>query len=73
MTPPQLEKLLSEVLGCLQSRSPVAHDDELLALLSPLLCVVFPHKNKHLRAAATQFWNATFANTASLAYPEEIR
>ncbi|XP_015251904.1 PREDICTED: telomere-associated protein RIF1 isoform X1 [Cyprinodon variegatus] len=69
----KLEKLLSEVLGCLQSRSPVAHDDELLALLSPLLCVVFPHKNKHLRAAATQFWNATFANTASLAYPEEIR
>uniref|UniRef100_A0A3B3VQE0 Replication timing regulatory factor 1 n=1 Tax=Poecilia latipinna TaxID=48699 RepID=A0A3B3VQE0_9TELE len=70
---PSLEKLLCEVLGCLQSRSTLAYDDELLALLSPLLCVVFPHKNKHLRSAVAQFWNATFANTVSLAYPEELR
>ncbi|XP_014845248.1 PREDICTED: telomere-associated protein RIF1 isoform X1 [Poecilia mexicana] len=69
----KLEKLLCEVLGCLQSRSTLAYDDELLALLSPLLCVVFPHKNKHLRSAVAQFWNATFANTVSLAYPEELR
>uniref|UniRef100_A0A3B3VT92 Replication timing regulatory factor 1 n=1 Tax=Poecilia latipinna TaxID=48699 RepID=A0A3B3VT92_9TELE len=67
----KLEKLLCEVLGCLQSRSTLAYDDELLALLSPLLCVVFPHKNKHLRSAVAQFWNATFANTVSLAYPED--
>uniref|UniRef100_M3ZE66 Replication timing regulatory factor 1 n=1 Tax=Xiphophorus maculatus TaxID=8083 RepID=M3ZE66_XIPMA len=70
---PSLEKLLCEVLGCLQSRSTLAYDDELLALLSPLLCVVFPHKNKHLRSAVAQFWNATFANTVRLAYPEELR
>lgn len=69
----QLEKLLCEVLGCLQSRSTLAYDDELLALLSPLLCVMFPHKNKHLRSAVAQFWNATFANTVRLAYPEELR
>ncbi|XP_054915867.1 telomere-associated protein RIF1 isoform X2 [Poeciliopsis prolifica] len=69
----KLEKLLCEVLGCLQSRSTMAYDDELLALLSPLLCVVFPHKNKHLRSAVAQFWNATFANTVRLAYPEELR
>ncbi|XP_032423463.1 telomere-associated protein RIF1 isoform X1 [Xiphophorus hellerii] len=69
----KLEKLLCEVLGCLQSRSTLAYDDELLALLSPLLCVVFPHKNKHLRSAVAQFWNATFANTVRLAYPEELR
>ncbi|MEQ2158068.1 hypothetical protein GOODEAATRI_008427 [Goodea atripinnis] len=69
----KLEKLLCEVLGCLQSRSTLAYNNELLALLSPLLCVVFTHKNKHLRTAVTQFWNATFANTVSLEYPEEIR
>ncbi|PWA19442.1 hypothetical protein CCH79_00017181 [Gambusia affinis] len=69
----KLEKLLCEVLGCLQSRSTLAYDDELLALLSPLLCVMFPHKNKHLRSAVAQFWNATFANTVRLAYPEELR
>ncbi|XP_017276655.1 telomere-associated protein RIF1 isoform X1 [Kryptolebias marmoratus] len=69
----KLEKLLSEVLGCLQKCSALAHDDELLALLSPLLCVLFPHKNKHLRSLVMQFWNATFTNAVSLSYPEEMR
>ncbi|XP_060909663.1 telomere-associated protein RIF1 isoform X2 [Labrus mixtus] len=69
----KLEKLLCDVLGCLQTRSTLAYNDELLALLSPLLCVVFPHKSKQLRTAATQFWNATFANSVSLTYPDEIR
>ncbi|XP_040913200.1 telomere-associated protein RIF1 isoform X2 [Toxotes jaculatrix] len=69
----KLEKLLGEVLGCMQSRSALAYSDELLALLSPLLCVLFPHKNKQLRTSVAQFWNATFANAVSLTYPEEIR
>ncbi|KAM6934601.1 telomere-associated protein RIF1 [Xenentodon cancila] len=69
----KLEKLLGEVLSCLQTRSTVPYNDELLALLSPLLCVVFPHKNKHLRSSVAQFWNATFGNAVSLTYPEEIR
>uniref|UniRef100_A0A3B4G6K7 Replication timing regulatory factor 1 n=1 Tax=Pundamilia nyererei TaxID=303518 RepID=A0A3B4G6K7_9CICH len=69
----KLEKLLGEVFNCLQSRSSLAHNDELLALLSPLLCVVFPHKNKHLRTSVTQFWNSTFANAVSLTYPDEMR
>ncbi|XP_067372207.1 telomere-associated protein RIF1 isoform X2 [Channa argus] len=69
----KLEKLLSDVLGCLQSRSALAYDDELLALLSPLLCVLFPHKSKQLRTPVIHFWNATFANSVSLTYPEEIR
>ncbi|XP_040003841.1 telomere-associated protein RIF1 isoform X3 [Xiphias gladius] len=69
----KLEKLLGEVLGCLQSRSALAYNDELLALLSPLLCALFPHKNKQLRTSVTQFWNATFANSVSLTYPDEIR
>ncbi|XP_034429423.1 telomere-associated protein RIF1 isoform X11 [Hippoglossus hippoglossus] len=69
----KLEKLLGDVLGCVQSRSSLAFNDELLALLSPLLCVLFPLKNKQLRTSVTQFWNATFANSVSLTYPEEIR
>lgn len=69
----QLEKLLSEMLVCLQSRSTLVFDDELLALLSPLLCVLFPHKNKQHRIAVTHFWNATFANSVSLTYPKALR
>ncbi|XP_031729269.1 telomere-associated protein RIF1 isoform X3 [Anarrhichthys ocellatus] len=69
----KLEKLLCDVLGCLQTRSTLAYDDELLALLSPLLCVSFPHKNKQLRSSVAQFWNATFGNSVGLTYPDEIR
>ncbi|XP_041857632.1 telomere-associated protein RIF1 isoform X2 [Melanotaenia boesemani] len=69
----KLEKLLGDVLSCLQTRSTLAFNDELLALMEPLLCVLFPHRNKHLRSAVTQFWNATFGNAVSLTYPEEIR
>ncbi|XP_075967063.1 telomere-associated protein RIF1 isoform X2 [Anarhichas minor] len=69
----KLEKLLCDVLGCLQTRSTLAYDDELLALLSPLLCVSFPHKNKQLRSSVVQFWNATFGNSVGLTYPDEIR
>ncbi|XP_034072223.1 telomere-associated protein RIF1 isoform X2 [Gymnodraco acuticeps] len=69
----KLEKLLSDVLGCLQTRSTLAYNDELLALLSPLLCVMFPHKNKQLRTAVAHFWNSSFGNSVSLTYPEEIR
>ncbi|XP_054471187.1 telomere-associated protein RIF1 isoform X3 [Anoplopoma fimbria] len=69
----KLEKLLCDVLGCLQTRSALAYDDALLALLSPLLCVAFPHKNKQLRGSVAQFWNATFGNSVSLTYPDEIR
>uniref|UniRef100_A0A667ZUJ5 Replication timing regulatory factor 1 n=1 Tax=Myripristis murdjan TaxID=586833 RepID=A0A667ZUJ5_9TELE len=69
----KLEKLLGEVLGCLQTRSTLVYDDELLAVVSPLLCVLFPHKNKQLRTSVTQFWNNTFANSVSLNYPDELR
>ncbi|XP_078118689.1 telomere-associated protein RIF1 isoform X2 [Sander vitreus] len=69
----KLEKLLCEILGCLQTRSTLPYNDELLALLSPLLCVLFPHKNKHLRTSVAQFWNSTFGNSVTLTYPNEIR
>ncbi|KAJ8352831.1 hypothetical protein SKAU_G00243070 [Synaphobranchus kaupii] len=70
---PKLEKLLGEILGCLQTRSSLAFDDELLVLLAPLLRVVFPHRSKQLRTLVTQFWNATFANAPILTYPEDLK
>ncbi|CAJ1079008.1 telomere-associated protein RIF1 isoform X2 [Xyrichtys novacula] len=69
----KLEKLLPDVLGCLQTCSTLTYDDELLTLLTPLLCVLFPHESKQLRTSVTQFWNATFAKSDSLTYPDEIR
>nr|XP_046224237.1 telomere-associated protein RIF1-like isoform X2 [Oncorhynchus gorbuscha] len=69
----KLEKLLVDVLGCLQTCSALAYDDELLSLLSPLLCVLFLHRRKHIRSLVTQFWNATFANALVLVYPEELK
>ena len=69
----QLEKLLAEILGCLQTRSSLAYDDELLALLAPLLRVLFPHWSKQMRNLVTQFWNATFANAPTLTYPDDLK
>ncbi|KAJ8255267.1 hypothetical protein GJAV_G00202930 [Gymnothorax javanicus] len=70
---PKLEKLLAEILGCLQTRSSLVYDDELLDLLSPLLCVLFPHRSKQMRTLVSQFWNATFANSPTLTYPENLK
>uniref|UniRef100_A0A8C1U4W3 Replication timing regulatory factor 1 n=1 Tax=Cyprinus carpio TaxID=7962 RepID=A0A8C1U4W3_CYPCA len=67
-----LEKLATDLLGCLQTQSTL-HDDEMLAMLSPLLCVLFPHKSKQIRSVVTQFWNATFGNALTLTYPEPLK
>ncbi|NXT75247.1 RIF1 protein, partial [Zapornia atra] len=69
----KLEKLLAEIFLCLQSHCTGSYDSELLAHLSPLLCVVFQHRSKQLRKQCTYFWNSTFAKAATLTYPEELR
>ncbi|NXH16284.1 RIF1 protein, partial [Bucco capensis] len=69
----KLEKLLAEIILCLQSHCTGSYDSELLQQLSPLLCVVFQHKSKQIRNQCAHFWNATFAKTASLTYPEELK
>ncbi|NXX50378.1 RIF1 protein, partial [Tricholaema leucomelas] len=69
----KLEKLLAEIMLCLQSHCTGSYDRELLEQLSPLLCVIFQHKNKQIRNQAAQFWNATFAKAAALTYPEELK
>ncbi|XP_062434616.1 telomere-associated protein RIF1 [Rhea pennata] len=69
----KLEKLLAEIILCLQSHCTGSYDSELLEQLSPLLCVVFQHKSKQIRNQCAHFWNATFAKTTSLTYPEELK
>ncbi|KAM6333089.1 telomere-associated protein RIF1 isoform 1-T1 [Podargus strigoides] len=69
----KLEKLLAEVILCLQSHCTGSYDSELLEQLSPLLCVMFQHKSKQIRNQCAQFWNATFAKATSLTYPEELK
>ncbi|NXF79865.1 RIF1 protein, partial [Sclerurus mexicanus] len=69
----KLEKLLAEIVQCLQSHCMGSCDSELLEQLSPLLCAGFQHRSKHIRNQCAQFWNSTFAKTASLTYPEELK
>uniref|UniRef100_A0A663E4K0 Replication timing regulatory factor 1 n=1 Tax=Aquila chrysaetos chrysaetos TaxID=223781 RepID=A0A663E4K0_AQUCH len=69
----QLEKLLAEIILCLQSHCTGSYDSELLEQLSPLLCVMFQHKSKQIRNQCAHFWNTTFAKTTSLTYPEELK
>ncbi|NXK41262.1 RIF1 protein, partial [Piprites chloris] len=69
----KLEKLLAEILQCLQSHCTGSYDSEMLEQLSPLLCAGFQHRSKQIRNQCAQFWNSTFAKTASLTYPEELK
>uniref|UniRef100_A0A8B9EXW8 Replication timing regulatory factor 1 n=1 Tax=Amazona collaria TaxID=241587 RepID=A0A8B9EXW8_9PSIT len=68
----KLEKLLADVIQCLQSHCTGSYDSKLLEQISPLLCVAFQHKSKQIRNQCAQFWNATFAKTTALEYPEEL-
>ncbi|NWW54294.1 RIF1 protein, partial [Pedionomus torquatus] len=70
---PHLEKLLAEIIQCVQSHCTGSYDSDLLAQLSPLLCVIFQHKSKQIRHQCAQFWNTTFAKATSLTYPEELK
>ncbi|XP_073401710.1 telomere-associated protein RIF1 isoform X2 [Dendrobates tinctorius] len=69
----KLDKLLGEVLSCLGSRYTGSYDNELLEILSPLLCAIFLHKTKTFRNQVTQFWNGSFAKAAVLVYPEDLK
>ncbi|NXC99028.1 RIF1 protein, partial [Certhia familiaris] len=70
---PELEKLLAELLQCLQCHCPGSCDSELLQQLSPVLCVAFQHSSKQIRQQSAQLWNCTFAKASSLTYPEELK
>ncbi|XP_029790456.1 telomere-associated protein RIF1 isoform X2 [Suricata suricatta] len=69
----KLEKLLGEIIACLHVSYTGAYDSELLEQISPLLCIIFLHKNKQIRKQSAQFWNATFAKVTMLTYPEELK
>ncbi|NXL89475.1 RIF1 protein, partial [Alectura lathami] len=69
----KLEKLLAEIILCLQSHCTGSYDSELLEQLSPLLCAIFQHKSRQVRRQCACFWNATFAKATALKYPEELK
>ncbi|KAM5327825.1 telomere-associated protein RIF1 isoform 2-T4 [Glossophaga mutica] len=69
----KLEKLLGEMITCLHVSYTGTYDSELLEHISPLLCIMFLHKNKQIRKQSAQFWNATFAKVTMLIYPEELK
>ncbi|XP_016061212.1 PREDICTED: telomere-associated protein RIF1 isoform X2 [Miniopterus natalensis] len=69
----KLEKLLGEIIACLHFNYTGTYDTELLEQISPLLCIIFLHKNKQIRKQSAQFWNATFAKVTALIYPEELK
>ncbi|XP_041323249.1 telomere-associated protein RIF1 [Pyrgilauda ruficollis] len=69
----KLEKLLAEILQCLQCHCPGSCDTELLQQLSPVLCVAFQHRSKQIRQQSAQLWNCTFAKASSLTYPQELK
>ncbi|NXP17252.1 RIF1 protein, partial [Scytalopus superciliaris] len=69
----KLEKLLAEVLQCLQSHCTGSYDSEMLEQLCPLLCAGFQHKSKPVRTQCAQFWNCTFGKAASLTYPGDLK
>ncbi|XP_058156917.1 telomere-associated protein RIF1 isoform X2 [Dasypus novemcinctus] len=69
----KLEKLLGEIIACLQFSYTGIYDSEFLEQLSPLLCVVFLHKNKQIQKQSAQFWNATFGKVNLLFYPEDLK
>uniref|UniRef100_A0A8C3YL80 Telomere-associated protein RIF1 n=1 Tax=Catagonus wagneri TaxID=51154 RepID=A0A8C3YL80_9CETA len=69
----KLEKLLGEIIACLHISYTGTYDNELLEHISPLLCIIFSHKNKQIRKQSAQFWNATFAKVTMLIYPEDLK
>ncbi|XP_030885166.1 telomere-associated protein RIF1 isoform X3 [Leptonychotes weddellii] len=69
----KLEKLLGEIIACLHFSYTGTYDSELLEHISPLLCVIFLHRNKQIRKQSAQFWNASFAKVSTLTYPEELK
>uniref|UniRef100_UPI00398F8DEE telomere-associated protein RIF1 n=1 Tax=Pristiophorus japonicus TaxID=55135 RepID=UPI00398F8DEE len=69
----KLEKLHTDILLCLQSRYTSPYDSNLLEQLSSLLSTTFLHKNRQIRNQTAQFWNATFAKTTALKYPQQMK
>ncbi|XP_065493847.1 telomere-associated protein RIF1 isoform X1 [Caloenas nicobarica] len=69
----KLEKLLAEILLCVQCHCAGAYDSDLLEQLCPLLCVLFQHRSKSIRTQCAHFWNATFAKATALTYPKDLK
>ncbi|XP_022791524.1 telomere-associated protein RIF1-like isoform X3 [Stylophora pistillata] len=69
----KIEKLWSDILTCLQSRHGGPYNSDLLSVMSPLLQVTLGHPKRSIKNHAVIFWNATFAHSKTLEYPETLR
>ncbi|XP_013418848.1 telomere-associated protein RIF1-like [Lingula anatina] len=69
----KLEKLWSDITGCVQGRYSGPYDSHLLSTLAPLLEVTFLNSRRGIKNQTVLFWNATFARAAPLQYPESLR
>lgn len=69
----KIEKLWVDLLTCVQTRHGGPYDSDFLTVMSPLLEVTFCHPKRSIKNHTVMFWNATFANSQSLDYPEGLR
>ncbi|KAL9968125.1 hypothetical protein ACROYT_G026458 [Oculina patagonica] len=69
----KIEKLWADILTCIQSRHCGPYNSDLLAVMSPLLEVTLGHPKRNIKNHAVMFWNATFARSQTLNYPEKLR
>ncbi|KAJ7390049.1 DNA-binding protein rif1 [Desmophyllum pertusum] len=69
----KIEKLWTDMLTCVQSRHCGPYNSDLLAVMSPLLEVTLGHPKRSIKNHAVMFWNATFARSQTLKYPENLR
>ncbi len=69
----QLEKLWNETTSCIQTRYQGIYDSGFLSTVSPLLAATFLHPRRQIKNQTLVLWNATFARSAPLDYPEQLR
>jgi len=69
----KIEKLWVDLLTCVQTRHGGPYNSDFLTVMSPLLEVTFCHPKRSIKNHTVMFWNATFANSQNLDYPEGLR
>ena len=68
-----MEKLWQEITTAIQGRFNGTYDSDFLAEVAPLLVATFLHPRRAIKNQTVVFWTATFARSAPLSYPENLR
>ena len=61
------------MVTCIQGHLSGSYDSDLLAKLSPMLEVTFPHQKRAIKTQTAMLWNVTFGRSGSLKYPESLK